>query len=214
MGKFKDIAGQRFGRLIVLDYSYSNKGAYWLCRCDCGNEKQIKGSDLICGNIISCGCAKKERFRNMALKHGYCGHRLYTIFGNIKNRCCNPNNSSYNYYGGRGITICDEWRYNFQTFYDWAMLNGYKEDLTIDRIDNNGNYEPNNCRFITHKENCNNTRKNVYITYNNKTQTKAEWSREYNIKQDLLKDRLKWGWSIEKALTTPVRKFTKKIINH
>lgn len=148
LGKIKtDLVGKRFGKLIVKnDYikTKSNK-AKWLCKCDCGNEKYILRHDLISGSTKSCGCIKSS-IGNLS------NTRIYQIWANIKYRCFNSNCSAYKDYGGKGITICDEWL-DFMNFYNWAINNGYSDNLTIDRIDVNGNYEPDNCRWVTKSEN-------------------------------------------------------------
>lgn len=158
MGQLKDLTGQRFGHLTVLERAEKGKfsGAYWLCRCDCGAEKIIRGLTLKNGRTQSCGCLQKEvasqlctKMRN---KHGGHGSRLYRIWKNMHSRCYNANVGNYSYYGGRGITICNEWLNDFSAFRAWALSHGYQDDLTIDRIDVNGNYYPDNCRWVTMKE--------------------------------------------------------------
>lgn len=139
---------------------------------------------------------------NNRYKHGQYGSRLYETWQTMKKRCSNPNNRQYHLYGGRGIIVCDEWRNDFQAFYDWAMSHGYADDLTIDRIDVNGNYEPSNCRWATMKEQQNNRRNNHLITYNGETKTLKQWSEKIGIDWGVLYSRLKKGWSIEKSLTT------------
>lgn len=168
--------GQRFGRLVVLeraDDATTPKGQTMIrykCRCDCGNEKIINKCHLVSGKIVSCGCFHKEQFGNSRRKHGLSHkERLYSLWLNMKDRCYNKNNSHYNSYGGRGIVVCDEWKNDYISFRNWCISNGYKEEiresgrnnLTIDRIDVNGNYEPSNCRFLTNKENCLNKRNNL-----------------------------------------------------
>lgn len=133
------------------------------------------------GHTRSCGCLQREVNIKRVTTHGRYGTRLHKTWKNMKERCNNPNEKSYHNYGGRGITYCDEWEH-FQPFYDWAMKNGYSDDLTIDRIDVNGNYEPNNCRWVDKKAQSNNTRHNVHITINGTTKTMTEWSDETGVK--------------------------------
>lgn len=133
--------------------------------------------------------------------------RLYSIWHNMKSRCYYRKSEKYKDYGGRGIIVCDEWRNNFQAFYDWAMSHGYADDLTIDRKDVNGNYEPSNCRWVTQKEQHNNTRKNHYITYNGETKTAAEWARQYGIHRCVLNNRIRRGWNFEKAISVKCETF-------
>ena len=204
MSNRKDLTGQRFGRLTVLKHVYTlNKRVYWLCKCDCGNEKIINGNSLKRGLTKSCGCLNRELL-SLRSKHGMFGTRIYGIWSSIKQRCFNKNAEKYKIYGGRGITMCEEWK-DFKVFYEWSKNNGYEDDLTIDRIDSNGNYCPENCKWSTQREQQNNRRNNHLITYNGKTQTIAQWSRELNFKPYLLYLRFKNNWSIERAFTTPVR---------
>ena len=138
--------------------------------------------------------------------HGMTNTRLYRIWINIKTRCLNKKDNHYNRWGGRGITICEEWLNDFMNFYDWAMVNGYQENLSIDRIDNNGNYEPNNCRWSTIKEQNRNQRTNNLITYNGETLCLIEWAEKIGIKSNTLWNRLNlYKWSIEKTLTTKIK---------
>lgn len=215
MGKpIIDMTNKRFGRLTVISYTGKNinGNAIWLCKCDCGNVKEISRSCLIYGNTKSCGCLKKEVMRNLHKIHGLSQHkRLQWVYISMKQRCNNPNNKSYKNYGGRGIRVCAEWENSFESFFRWAIKNGYDEkqesgSQTLDRIDNNGDYEPSNCRFVDRRVQANNTRKNVYYTYRGKTLTIAEWAKEIGMKYITLHERIKKGWSIEKALETPVRK--------
>ena len=130
---------------------------------------------------------------------------LYNTWRGMKERCLNPNHIGYNNYGGKGIIICEEWQNSFVKFREWALSNGYQEGLTIDRVDTNGNYEPSNCRWSTQKEQQNNKTSNHFLTYNGITMTINQWAEELGVKRELIKDRLRWGWSVEKALVTPVR---------
>ena len=149
-----DISGKRFGRLIAIKPVQNSKNgdAKWKCKCDCGNETNVKYQHLKSGEIKSCGCWKEA-----PKKHGMTTKgerpRIYGIWVGMKQRCTNPNVEKYPRYGGRGIKVCPEWEEDFQAFYEWAIANGYQDNLTIDRIDNDGNYEPSNCQWITSEEN-------------------------------------------------------------
>lgn len=143
----------------------------------------------------------------MRKSHGKQPARLYRIWSNMKNRCTNPNADNYSFYGGRGITVCDEWGDDFITFRDWAFANGYADNLTLDRINNDGNYCPENCRWETHLHQCNNTRRNHLLTFRGETHTISEWARIVGMKVDTLERRINaYGWPVEKALTTSVRR--------
>lgn len=199
-----DLSGKRFGKLTVIEMvdTLPNDGARWLCRCDCGNEKIISTKNLLHSNhekgTMSCGCLIKE---NHPRTHDKSQTRLYCIWQKIKQRCYNPSHKHYKYYGGRGITVCSEWKDDFQAFYDWSMANGYGDNLSIDREDFNGNYEPSNCRWATQKEQMNNTRNNRMITYNGKTQTMKQWSEELEINYSTIQGRLRRGCSVSQALS-------------
>lgn len=165
-----DIKGRRFGRLTVIDRDLSKNSrhdALWLCVCDCGNTKSVTTGHLTCGTVKSCGCLHREisieHFRKAAsenVKHNSCGSNLYNVWNSMRQRCNNPKHPSYKYYGGKGVKICDEWN-DFAEFAEWAHRNGYKviknvqrkDQLSIDRIDSNGDYCPNNCRWVTVHEN-------------------------------------------------------------
>lgn len=208
MSKIKDLIGKKFGRLTVIKYYGSNKygRSLWLCQCECGNEKVILGNSLLSKSTLSCGCYNKEIIKKVNSKHNMSNIKLYKIWGAIKTRCYNKNFIYYNNYGGRGIIMCDEWKNDFSKFYIWAIENGYKDGLTIDRINNNGNYEPSNCRWMTRPEQNNNMRKNIIINYNGKEKTITQWATEFNLNRTALYYRIKRGWDIEKALTTPLKK--------
>lgn len=215
MPKFKDLTGQRFGYLTIIKKAGKSKNnkTLWLCKCDCGNEKICIGNDLITGRTKSCGCLRKKGSQRT---HGFRYTRLYYIWQGIKKRCLNKNTPNYCIYGGRGITICDEWKNDFKVFHDWAFANGYDEkakrgDCTIERIDVNGNYEPSNCRWATMKEQCRNTRSNKLITYNNETRCLMDWSYILNINYDTLLNRFKKGWTIEKAFMNKDFRMSKNV---
>ena len=161
------------------------------------------------GNFIT----DRNGFNNPNYKDGRKNTRLYRIYNNIKSRCYNKNSQAYLRYGARGITVCEEWRNDFTKFYDWSMKNGYQENLTIDRIDNNGNYEPSNCRWVTVKTQSNNRSKNHLVSLNSTTKTLNEWCEIYEINYHTVQDRLKRGWNYEKALLTPPNtKFRRKVV--
>ncbi len=166
----RDLTGQRFGRLTVLEFvPTAGKHSFWKCKCDCGNVKNIRSDVLLEGKTISCGCEKKKQDRiNLVKNHSHkqSGKRIYYEWQGMKGRCYNSNNERYDSYGGRGIKMCDEWKNDFQAFYDWAMLNGYADDLSIDRIDNSGDYEPSNCRWTDNFTQSRNRRSNIIVDYN------------------------------------------------
>ncbi len=165
MGSFKDLAGIRFGRITVISIIGRNKfkKLEWLCQCDCGNTFSALGNDLRTGRTISCGCYKKEMLIRHNTKHDSCSNRLYGVWKSMKQRCTNPNCKDYKNYGNRGICVCDEWFHDFNAFRNWAYSHGYDEtapqyQCTIDRIDPDGNYCPDNCRWVDMKEQRNNQR--------------------------------------------------------
>lgn len=153
MPKRMNLVGQKFNMLTVLEfYDVQNGMSRWLCQCDCGKILPVYGRHLKSGNTMSCGCYHKAHNKEYNYKHGESGTRLYNIWGHMKSRCNNPNKKTYRWYGGKGIKVCDQWK-DFTNFREWALNNGYKENLTIDRIDSNKNYCPENCQWLTMKEN-------------------------------------------------------------
>ena len=199
----KDLTGKKFEKLTVIDYDHSNNGAYWLCRCDCGNTKVIRGSSLIKGVTTSCGCKSRKMSIERSTIHGMTNTRLYKIRQAMISRCYKENAVSYPKYGAKGITVCEEWlgENGFINFYNWAIKNGYEEHLTLDRIDSTGNYEPSNCRWATYKEQANNTKSTVFLTYNGETKPASEWSEIVGISQSALTQRKRKGWTDEECLT-------------
>lgn len=168
--RFIDLTGKRFGKLVVQEHAGVSKfkAALWKCRCDCGKEVIVNSNALRTGHTQSCGCKRKEAtsqwLKKYNTKHSACGSRLYVVWEGIKQRVSNPNNSHYKYYGGRGITICEEWKDDFAAFETWAFQNGYDPtaeygECTIDRIDVDGNYEPSNCRWVSLKDQASNKRR-------------------------------------------------------
>lgn len=183
--KVRNLIGQKFGELTVigLDDRQSRK-TYWVCKCDCGNLKIARSDALLSGATKSCGCLKKKQDAinfSHRIKHLQSHSRIYNIWLRMKARCSNIHEPCYYRYGGRGIKICQEWEHNFEAFYNWAINNGYSDELSIDRIDNNGNYEPNNCRWATMKEQSNNRRTNIKITIGNATKTLKQWCEIFEL---------------------------------
>lgn len=162
MRKTTVTVGQKYNRLTVTERAGNDRSnhALWFCLCDCGKSIIVSSDKLKNGNTKSCGCLKSEKsaetinkYRSPHKSHGLSRTRIHNIWKGMKNRCYNKSNHKYKYYGGRGITVCDEWKNNFKAFYEWAMSHGYRDDLTIDRIKNDGNYEPSNCQWLTVQEN-------------------------------------------------------------
>lgn len=207
MADKKDLTGKTFGKLTVIkrcdDHitSGGNRYSMYLCKCECGNEVRVRANKLTSNHTISCGCFRKENIQAISTTHGDSHSRLYRIWAHMRDRCLNKNDIAFPYYGGRGITICNEWKDNYQTFKDWALNNGYSEDLTIDRIDVNGNYNPDNCRWGTDIEQMNNTRSNRIVKYLGQEKTVAEWARLVGIPYNTLFSRLyRYGWDIDRSM--------------
>jgi len=196
--------GQRFGRLVVIKEFSIIKYGYPLrrvrCKCDCGNIIETNLSSIF-KHTQSCGCFRRENSANMLRTHGLWYDPVYAIFVNMKSRCYNKKDKNYNRWGGRGIGICKEWLDNPKLFVDWAYSNGYKKGLTIERIDNNGDYSPDNCTFADRLRQANNTRNNRIIKYNGDELSMADFCRKYNLNYFRFGARTgRLNWSIEKSM--------------
>jgi len=194
-----DIINKTFGRLTVIKRNGSDKHgkSLWLCHCDCGNEVIIIGQNLKNGVTRSCGCLQKELLTKKNITHGMTYTKLYVDWIQMRKRCKNKKNKSYKNYGARGITVCDRWL-KFENFY--RDMGDKPEGLTLERIDNNGNYEPNNCKWATRKVQANNSRRNVIIEYLGQKKNIAQWAKDLGIKYNTLVQRLQRHWPIKKAL--------------
>lgn len=200
MKKSKYMVGDKIGDLTLLKRFPPSEGVHhsrWLCKCECKREIIVDNSNLRKQRQCKvCASAKMST-------HGMSNTALYTVWEHIKQRCFNPKSRSYPDYGGRGITVCDAW-FDFEPFMMWALSNGYSPDLTLDRIDNDGSYCPENCRWVDRKTQQNNRRNSIYITAMGKTLPCAEWARLTGIPKNTIRGRLKMGWSEAMAVTTPV----------
>lgn len=185
MRRVNDLTGKRFGMLTVLGIDdRGTRKTYWMCQCDCGNVKSVRSDSLQNGAIKSCGCLKKKQDSvNLTANHSHkmSKTRLYEEWQGMKGRCFNRNNARFARYGGRGVTVCDEWRYDFSAFAEWAIENGYNEKLTLDRIDNDKSYSPDNCRWADVKTQSRNRSTNVAITIGNSTRTLTEWCEVFDL---------------------------------
>lgn len=199
--KFIDITGQKFNRLTAIDYVGNQR---WLCKCDCGKEKIVDAYALRHGKTKSCGCLHDEMARMNSFVEG-CPHykthgasytRLYREWLSMRNRC-RPSYHGHNSYYDKGVVVCEEWK-KFEVFQEWALKNGYSDELTLDRIDVNGNYEPNNCRWVDNITQQNNRSNNAYITIDGITKTLKQWADFYNLNYGMVKMRYQKGWSTER----------------
>ncbi len=205
----KDLTGIRFERLIVEKRIENTKPIKWLCRCDCGNSAIVVGAKLKSGRTKSCGCFCKEQVIKASTTHNLSHHPLYRVYKSVISRCYRLKDSRYTSYGGRGIAICDEWLANngFMVFYNWSLENGWKKGLQIDRIDNDGNYEPFNCRWTTNKEQARNRRSNKNIIIFGEELILIEAVEKYGkVDYKVVHDRISAGWPVEKAILTPKQK--------
>lgn len=215
MGKTRseNLAGLKFGRLSVIEYMGPNKfrAATWLCRCDCGTDTVVTAGQLKSGGTRSCGCLQREKARETVLayyksdrykppsryKHGMAKTPLYNAWLRMRGRCNNPKFEHYDRYGGRGIKVCAEWNEHFEPFMEWALANGFEEGLEIDRIDNNGDYCPENCRWATRTEQMRNRSNTIFVTHNGVTKALVQWCEELGVNYKLAHARHKKGLSFE-----------------
>ena len=207
-----DITGKRYGKLIAIKRVGSiGNTSLWLCQCDCGKSHTVRLSNLTSGNTKSCGCLKNEQL----LTSGSAYEKLYKSWLRMKQRCFDKNTKDYKNYGGRGITVCDEWIHDYENFRNWAYSNGYDDTLSglkcsLDRIDVNGNYEPNNCRWVDVKVQMNNTRSNHYIVLNGEKRTVQQWSEVTGISRSTINRRINSGFNPEEILK-PTKNARRKI---
>jgi hypothetical protein len=217
----EDLTGKVFGNLEVIKFHHKKRKNpsngqvqghryFWLCKCLlCGGTAIVPSSSLKGMKSTSCGCLTRKRASEVNTKHGHANERLYHVWQGMKDRCFNPNHHGYHNYGGRGITICNEWM-DYANFRKFMIGIGYDENLkrgvqTLERIDVNGNYEPSNCKLIPFVEQSLNRRNSHKVLYNGEEKTISEWAKVYKMNQNTLGHRLREGWPIEKALLTPVR---------
>lgn len=204
-----DLKNKRFERLVCLrEVGRKNGHVLWLCKCDCGGKIETISSSLLNGKTKSCGCLLNESRIKNHTSHGLSSRNgkktpLYSVWLMMRQRCLNKKNKYYKRYGGRGIYICEKWN-DYAVFYEWAIENGYKKRLTIERKDNNGPYDPKNCKWTTYKEQGRNTRRNRLISFCGKTKTLVEWGETIGLSTEVIRQRIdRYGWSVKKALTTP-----------
>lgn len=210
MAKLKDITNHIFGRLKVLNFSKKKNSVYlWECLCECGNITVVSAGALKTGNTKSCGCLRKEETTKRKTLHGNTSKGkippIYSVWNAMLRRCTNTKDVNYKHYGGRGITVCEEWK-EYINFYNWAINNNYSEKLTLDRINNNESYCPNNCRWVTMKVQANNKRNNRILVVNGISMNLNQWAKQLSISSTALRNRINRGWSIEDTVTIPSKK--------
>ena len=191
----ENLVGQRFGRFVVVESTgkkTKSRSTLWLCKCDCGEQRIVSASNLKSGNSQSCGCIQRGETKSYT--------RIYRIWRDVKYRTSHSvKGVNHNYYE-KGIKMCEEWRYDSDAFIEWSLRNGYRDDLSIDRIDNDGDYSPSNCRWVCQKTQCRNKSTNRLVTYNGETKTLVEWSESLGIRYSKLWSRIfRYGWAIERA---------------
>lgn len=205
----ESLIGRKFGKLLVISFSHyhsTRSTTVWDCLCDCGKHKKVARGELISKTAISCGCYRKDVPKE--IKHGLINHPLYRVWADIKTRCYSKSAKSYVYYGGRGIKMCDEWKNDFKLFYDWSISNGWEKGLQIDRYpNNNGNYEPINCRYATRKDNIKNRRCSILIEINGILKSPTEWGMLYHINPTCIANRYRKGIIGEEAVYGKRKKY-------
>lgn len=196
----------RSGRLTVISFYDKERNGHkrYLCKCDCGNYTVVRDTRIRNHETKSCGCISKEHLIEYNTKHGLSNSPLYIIYQGMMSRCYNPDLDGYHRYGGRGIKVCDEWLSDIENFIKWGKESGFKKGLTLDRIDNDGDYEPSNCRWVTSKIQSRNTVRNNRYSIENETRTLIEWCELHSINYRTVKSRLSRGWSFEDAITREV----------
>jgi len=203
-----NITGARFGRLTAISSHGKNKQKRWLCVCDCGNQSYVIISQLTTGKTSSCGCLQKERTSQARASHAMSDTAMYNVWQGIKKRCLNPKNKAWHCYGGRGITVCDRWRMDFAAFV--SDMGSRPLGMTIERIDNDGPYSPQNCRWATQMEQMNNLRKSVFVKVGSETLTLSQWGRRFGLHAGTIRLRLHAGWSNADAVSIPSKRLKVK----
>ena len=206
----ENLIGEKIGMLIIISEDEPDiikygkySGKRLTVKCECGKIKSVNKRSVLRGRTASCGCLRTKTIT----KHGLSGEKLYTIWNSMRVRCHNESSYTYKHYGGRGISVCDEWKDNVRAFFEWAMNSGYEEGLTIDRIDNDGDYSPSNCRFVTLKINANNKRSTIFLNIGNQKISLQDASVKFKLNPDTLYQRIhKLKWDHKKAVSKPVRK--------
>ena len=210
MSALKDLTGNKFGRLLVVGRAESHKlpcgqvQTMWSCVCDCGNKTVVNTGNLKSGRVVSCGCFNLEKSHIGHPIHGHSRSRIYNIWAGMKKRCSLESSASYKHYGKRGISVCDEWKESFESFYEWSINNGYNDLLSIDRIDTSGCYEPQNCGWTTMREQQNTRKNNLLLELDGEVHSASEWARISGLKYTTLMRRIERGWDIRRAITEPV----------
>lgn len=206
-GHIENLIGNTYGRLTVIAYaghfynSAGNRQAFWFAECSCDKSILVKANDLKTGKVKSCGCLRSDLGKVKTLTHGLTKHRLYSIYCSMLKRCYNPKATNFERYGGRGILVCKEWRNSFIDFYKWSITSGYKDTLQLDRINNEGPYSPENCRWVTIKEQARNKRNTKYIFFNGETLCISEWSDRLGIPKSTIHNRILAGKELSEVFS-------------